>query len=207
RAIADRDREVRLPVHMHEALSRLRKAGEGLTDEEAAHETGLSVRKVRGARFAGSLRRVSLDAPASEDDDGEKFGDFIPSETAASPDHNLDRMALFTLLAALPERFRKIMLLRLSGLSLKAVGKHFDLTRERIRQLEKEAMAQMRTDRYAELASRISMDDASRLVAKEVTELFPGNEAGFWKRAGERATELPVRRGAFMRIARLASKA
>lgn len=183
RAIADRDRDVRIPVHMHDALSRLRKVDAGLTEEEAAQEAGLSVGKVRALRLASTLRRMSLDAPAGEEDD-RTLSDILPSETMP-PDHNLDRMALFPLLAALPERFRKIMLLRLAGLSLRVVGKRFDLTRERIRQIEKDAMVQMRTDRHAELASRISVADASRLVAKEVTELFPGNEAGFWKRAGE----------------------
>ncbi|MEK7516473.1 MAG: sigma-70 family RNA polymerase sigma factor, partial [Patescibacteria group bacterium] len=145
RAIADRDREVRLPVHMHEGLSRLHKVDVGLTEEEAAQETGLLVGRVRALRLASTLRRVSLDASAGEDDDRTLY-DILPAETAP-PDYNLDRMDLIRFLAALPARERTVMLLRLA-LTLKAVGKHLDLTRDRIRQLEKEAMAQMRTDRY-----------------------------------------------------------
>ena len=184
RVIADQNREIRLPAHIYGALNRLRKAGEGLIEEEAARKTKLSVKRVYMARFAGFLRRVSLDAPAGANN-YMAWGDVLPSETALPPDHNLERLALLRLLAALPARERAVMLLRLGDVTLKDGGERLGLTRERIRQIEEKVIERMRTDRHAELASRISVDDAARLIAKELAALFPGNEAGFRKRAGE----------------------
>jgi len=186
--IADQNREIRLPVHVLEKLPRLRKLDDELgghaSDEELARRTGMRVTTVAGLQTARREYMVSLDAPVGENQDS-TLGDFIALETAALPDCNLERLALFRLLAALPARERAIMLLRLGDVTLEEVGERFELTRERIRQIEEKTVELMRTSRHTELASRISVDDAARLIAKEVAKLFPGNEAGFWKRAEE----------------------
>ncbi|MGH9023984.1 MAG: sigma-70 family RNA polymerase sigma factor [Acidimicrobiia bacterium] len=159
RGIANTGRTIRLPVHAGDTLSRLQKArarlelklGRPATLSELAHEVDMPEDKVTEAlRFAAEP--LSLSEPLREDGDAE-LGDIVEDRSAESP-FEMAATALLPaeiekLLAPLDERERQILALRF-GLdrgeprTLEEVGEYFNLTRERIRQIEARAMSKLR---------------------------------------------------------------
>jgi RNA polymerase primary sigma factor len=159
RAIADQARTIRIPVHMVETITKVKKTSSQLlhknghdpTPEEIAAELNLPVERIREImRIAQDP--VSLETPIGEEEDSH-LGDFIPDEDAPAP---ADAASLILLkeklgevLSTLTEREEKVLRLRF-GLedgrqrTLEEVGKEFDVTRERIRQIEAKALRKLR---------------------------------------------------------------
>jgi RNA polymerase primary sigma factor len=159
RALANQSKTIRLPVHLVDKISKMRRVslqiseelGREPTDDELAEEVGLSSGKVFQLKTV-SIRPASLDAPIS-DEDSTEFGETVGDEDAQTPfellrDKSL-RAEVSDLLEALDDRERKIIFQRF-GLdggkpkTLEEVGKKFRVTRERIRQLQNVALVKMR---------------------------------------------------------------
>ena len=157
RAIADKSRTVRIPVHLHDTMAAVRAAqaqlkaelGRDPKPEEIAKEAGVGVDKVELALSVADT--VSLEQPVGED--GAQLGDFIQDEDASDPSlivQDLDvAESLRDSISRLPEREGRILALRYGfydGVprTLEEIGEEFDLTRERIRQLEKLALCRLR---------------------------------------------------------------
>jgi RNA polymerase primary sigma factor len=159
RALANQSKTIRLPVHLVDKISKMRRVslqmGEELgrepTDNELAEEIGISSGKVSQLKTV-SIRPASLDAQIS-DDDSTEFGELVGDEDAQTPfellrDRNL-RDEVSDLLEVLDDRQRKMIFQRF-GLdggkpkTLEEVGKEFGVTRERIRQLQNIALAKLR---------------------------------------------------------------
>jgi RNA polymerase primary sigma factor len=151
RALANQSKTIRLPVHLVDKISKMRRVslqmseelGREPTDEELAEEIGISSGKVSQLKTV-SIRPASLDAPIS-DDDSTEFGEIVGDEDAQTPfellrDKNL-RDEVSELLEVLDDRERKIIFQRFG---LEEVGKKFGVTRERIRQLQNIALAKLR---------------------------------------------------------------
>lgn len=159
RGIADRGRAIRLPVHVHELLVRVRRArseleaqlGREATDEEVAKAARLPLARVRELRgLAANL--LSLETPVGEAGEA-TLGEFVPDEAANNQFDDvlsgIGREELDRVMSTLTEREQMILRLRfgLTGeepLTLEEVGRRFGLTRERIRQLEAKALAKLR---------------------------------------------------------------
>jgi RNA polymerase primary sigma factor len=155
RAISNQSTTIRVPTHVHERrikLARVRnqlelKLGREPTREELAEATGYSMLHVDEALDAASAN-VSLNRSVGSDDDGE-LGDLFGDPTADDPveeaAESLRRQAVRRAIADLPERERRILELRYGfegeSETLENIGKELGLTRERVRQLEREAMA------------------------------------------------------------------
>jgi RNA polymerase primary sigma factor len=158
RGIADRGRTVRLPVHIHEQLVRLRRErrdleatlGREATPEELARAAGMQATRVLELLGAG-LAPVSLETPVGESG-GSTIGDYVSDEKDelfTDVMRAVGRLELERALSTLPERERMILALRfgLTGeepMTLERIGERFGLTRERIRQLEAKALAKLR---------------------------------------------------------------
>jgi RNA polymerase primary sigma factor len=157
RAIADKSRTVRIPVHLHDTLAAVRAAQASLKAElgrdpkpaEIAEEAGVTVDKVELA--LGVADTVSLEQPVGED--GAQLGDFIEDEDAVDPVRVTEEGdiadSLRRSISRLPDREGRILALRygfLDGVprTLEEIGEEFNLTRERIRQLEKLALCRLR---------------------------------------------------------------
>ncbi len=157
RAIADKSRTVRIPVHLHDTLAAVRAAQASLKAElgrdpkpaEIAEEAGVTVDKVELA--LGVADTVSLEQPVGED--GAQLGDFIEDEDATDPVRVTEEGdiadSLRRSISRLPDREGRILALRygfLDGVprTLEEIGEEFNLTRERIRQLEKLALCRLR---------------------------------------------------------------
>jgi RNA polymerase primary sigma factor len=160
RALADQSRTVRLPVHVVESASKYRKALDSLLGElgreptkaEIARRMGITVDAVEQLQEALQRQPLSLEQPLSQEGDG-KLEDVIEQVSGTSPIEEataeLLKDDLSTALKVLPPREREIISLRY-GLrdrrqrTLEEVGRHFNLTRERVRQIEARALAQLR---------------------------------------------------------------
>lgn len=157
RAIADKSRTVRIPVHLHDTLAAVRAAQASLKaelgreprPEEIAEEAGVNVDKVELALSVADT--VSLEQPVGED--GAQLGDFIEDEDAIDPMRVTEELdianSLRKSIERLPEREGRILALRYGfydGVprTLEEIGDEFQLTRERIRQLEKLALCRLR---------------------------------------------------------------
>jgi RNA polymerase primary sigma factor len=158
RAIADKRRTIRIPVHMVEKLNKvvhverqlIQQLGREATPEEIATELEMTAREVRDV-LRMAQQPVSLERPVGEDDDS-SLGDFVEDQTAESPfeqaAERLRRENLRRALAALPEREREVIELRfgLTGerpYTLEEVGRTFNVTRERIRQIENHTLKKL----------------------------------------------------------------
>lgn len=159
RAIADQARTIRIPVHMVETINKLvrierqliQALGRDPTNEEIAKEMGIDVEKVREVRKIAQ-EPVSLETPIGEEEDSH-LGDFIEDDTAVAPDEAANftmlREQLDEILSTLNHRERKVLELRF-GLTdgtprtLEEVGKEFNVTRERIRQIEAKALRKLK---------------------------------------------------------------
>ena len=159
RAIADQARTIRIPVHMVETINKVKKVSSQLlhknghepTAEEFAVELDMPAVKVREIMRVAQ-EPVSLETPIGEEEDSH-LGDFIPDDEALAPadaaSHMLLKEQLRDVLATLTPRESKVLALRF-GLedgrprTLEEVGKEFDVTRERIRQIEAKALRKLR---------------------------------------------------------------
>lgn len=159
RAIADQARTIRIPVHMVETINKLvrvsrqlvQELGREPTPEELAKELNMSIDKVREISKI-SQEPVSLETPIGEEEDSH-LGDFIPDDDAPAPSEAasfvLLKEQLVDVLKTLTPREEKVLRLRF-GLddgrqrTLEEVGKEFNVTRERIRQIEAKALRKLR---------------------------------------------------------------
>jgi RNA polymerase primary sigma factor len=159
RALANQSKTIRLPVHMVDKISKMRRVamvlaeelGREPSDEELAEEIGIDRAKLAHLKSA-ALRPASLDAPISDDDTTE-FGEIVGDENAQTPfellSHKNMHLQLDGLLEVLDERELKIIEARfgLNGKkprTLEEVGQEFGVTRERIRQLQNIALKKLR---------------------------------------------------------------
>ncbi len=158
RAIADKGRTIRIPVHMVEKLNKVmhverqlvQQLGREPTPAEIAAELGTTVREVRDVQRMAQ-QPISLEKPVGEEEESE-LGDFVEDQSAESPfeqaAEQLRRENLRRALAALPEREREVIEMRfgLSGerpYTLEEVGRAFNVTRERIRQIENHTLKKL----------------------------------------------------------------
>jgi RNA polymerase primary sigma factor len=158
RAIADKGRTIRIPVHMVEKLNKVvhverqlvQQLGREPTPEEIALELETTVREVRDV-LRMAQQPISLEKPIGEEEESE-LGDFVEDQTAESPFElaadRLRRENLRRALAALPEREREVIEMRfgLTGerpYTLEEVGRAFNVTRERIRQIENHTLKKL----------------------------------------------------------------
>lgn len=159
RAIADQARTIRVPVHMVETINKLNRIsrqllqenGREATNEELAKAMGVSLAKIREVKKIAQ-DPISLETPIGEKEDSH-LGDFIEDHEAIAPDDAagsiLLREQIEELLTGLTERERQVLELRF-GLkdgktrTLEQVGKYFDVTRERIRQIEGKALSKLK---------------------------------------------------------------
>ena len=159
RSIADQARKIRIPVHMVETINKLirvsrqllQEEGREPTPDEIASEMGISVEKVREI-LKISQEPVSLETPIGEEEDSH-LGDFIPDDDAPAPAEaaafSMLKEQLVDVLGTLTEREQKVLKLRFGledgrARTLEEVGKKFDVTRERIRQIEAKALRKLR---------------------------------------------------------------
>ena len=159
RAIADQARTIRIPVHMVETINKITRTSRALVQElgrdpttaEIAQKLGMTEEKVTEI-LKIAQDPVSLETPIGEEEDSH-LGDFIPDEDALAPDemasYMLLREQLFEVLGTLTEREARVLILRF-GLeegrprTLEEVGEIFNVTRERIRQIEAKALRKLR---------------------------------------------------------------
>lgn len=159
RSIADQARTIRIPVHMVETINKLIRVSRQLlqtygrepSPEEIAVEMGISVEKVREIQKIAQ-EPVSLETPIGEEEDSH-LGDFIPDEDVPAPAEaaafSMLKEQLVEVLDTLTEREQKVLKLRFGledgrARTLEEVGKEFDVTRERIRQIEAKSLRKLR---------------------------------------------------------------
>ena len=159
RAIADQARTIRIPVHMVETINKvirvsrqlLQQLGHDPSPEEISAEMGMPVDKVREI-LKIAQEPVSLETPIGEEEDSH-LGDFIPDEGASEPSEaasfTLLKEQLVDVLSTLTPREEKVLKLRFGiedgrTRTLEEVGKEFNVTRERIRQIEAKALRKLR---------------------------------------------------------------
>ena len=161
RAIADKSRLIRLPVHMIETLSKIKKIsmdltienGTAPTKEEIAYKIGMPVQKLT-ALIESAQGTISIESPANQKDENTKLSDFIVDETTLSPDTKVTQDNLFCdikkMLNHLSEKERNVLIMRY-GLddngekkTLEEIGTYYGVSRERIRQIENRAMSKLK---------------------------------------------------------------
>jgi RNA polymerase primary sigma factor len=202
RALANQSKTIRLPVHLVDKISKMRRAamklaeeyGREPTDEEVAMELNIPVNKVAHLKSV-SIRPTSLDAPIGEDGDSATFGDIVGDENATSPyenvrEHNL-KSDLNHMINSLDKREADILRMRfgLDGhdeLTLEEVGRKFKVTRERVRQLQNLALQKIRKLMARNEAQRsveeIEQDERLRKRMEVLREFF---ESKAVKRTGK----------------------
>ena len=179
RAIADQGRTIRIPVHMTETINKLvrmslaimQETGQEATPEKIAKVTGIPVEKVQGL-LRVAQEPISLQMPMGEDG-GTNFGDFIEDKKAASPAnttaYGLLKEHLGEMLETLAPREQEILLLRFglrdgSPRTLEELGRRFNVTRERVRQIEEKALRKLRRGAQVRgLRTLITTDGTRRL--------------------------------------------
>jgi RNA polymerase sigma factor (sigma-70 family) len=165
RGTANKARTVRLPVHVHELVGKIRRVeldllqlhGREPTEDEVAAELDLEIERLREIR-AASTAIASLDKPVGED--GETtMGELVPDDEALSPEaiasFELAKTDIEQALAALSDRERGVLMMRFGLLdgeqkTLEEIGEYYGVTRERIRQIEKKTLTKLRHPAQAE---------------------------------------------------------
>lgn len=193
RAIADQGRTIRIPVHMIETINRMskehrkllqEKSGEPLTKELAARME-VSEEKIRKI-YQVAHDSISMDAPIGDEDDT-SFGDFIEDKASVIPaDHGVDyslKKTVREVLDSLSPREAKVLCMRfgidtLTDHTLEEVGRQFDVTRERIRQIEAKAIRKLRQPNRAERLKSF-LDSFNKLEKIEIEESEDGEEYAF----------------------------
>ena len=202
RALANQSKTIRLPVHLVDKISKMRRAamklaeeyGREPTDEEVAMELNIPVNKVAHLKSV-SIRPTSLDAPIGEDGDSATFGEIVGDENATSPYENVRERNLKSdlnhMINSLDKREADILRMRfgLDGhdeLTLEEVGKKFKVTRERVRQLQNLALQKIRKLMAKNEAQRsveeIEQDERLRKRMEVLREFF---ESKAVKRTGK----------------------
>lgn len=166
RSIADQSRTIRIPVHMSEVINKtyrvsrnlLQELGREPTDQELANAMNLPIEKVREI-LKVSADPISLDTPIGEEDDSH-LGDFISDESMMGPEdaasYSILKDQITKLLDTLTDREQRVLVLRFGlkdgrSRTLEEVGKEFNVTRERIRQIEAKALRKLRHPSRAKL--------------------------------------------------------
>ncbi len=161
RAIADKSRIIRLPVHMIETLSKIKKVTVDLTTEsgkvpskeEIAYRVGIPVSKLTSL-IKAAQSTISIETPATAKDESSKLGDFIVDESTVSPDTKVSQENLFDdiqkMLNQLSPKERDVLIMRY-GLNddgnrktLEEIGSRYGVSRERIRQIENRAISKLK---------------------------------------------------------------
>ena len=161
RAIADKSRLIRLPVHMIETLGKIKKASTELTiqngyapgKEELAYKVGMPLSKLNSL-IESAQSTVSMETPANQKEDNAVIADFIVDESTLSPDIRVTQENLFgdinKMLGKLSQKERDVLMLRF-GLgkdgerkTLEEIGTQYNVSRERIRQIENRAISKLR---------------------------------------------------------------
>jgi len=161
RAIADKSRMIRLPVHMIEMLSKIKKATVDLTTEngvpptreDIAQRLGISVTKL-SSLIKSAQDTISIESPTTAKDDNAKLGDLIVDESTLSPDTKVTNDSLLTdvrrMLDQLSQKERDVLIMRY-GLdddgvkkTLEEIGARYNVSRERIRQIENRALSKLK---------------------------------------------------------------
>lgn len=161
RAIADKARIIRLPIHMIDSISKIRKATLDLTSElgrtptkqEIAYRMGISVQKLT-AIIKSAQSTVSMDTPATADEESSKISDFIVDNSMITPDSRVSQDNLLEdmkdILNQLSQKERDVLILRY-GLdnnggkkTLDEIGVQYGVSRERIRQIETRALSKLK---------------------------------------------------------------
>lgn len=180
RALANQSKTIRLPVHMVSRISKMRKAARALaedlgrdpTDEELAIELGMPTSKVAHLKTV-SVHPASLDAPIGDESGSSTLGEMVGDDNARSPSENFREKNLskdlHAMVDSLDEREAEIIRLRFGldggdGLTLEQVSRKFNVTRERIRQLQQLALMKMRRQWETNETPRTAADieDAKR---------------------------------------------
>jgi RNA polymerase primary sigma factor len=160
RALANQSKTIRLPVHLVDKIARMRRVamelqeelGREPTDEELAAELGTTPARVAQMRTA-AIRPASLDAPLSDEEDSNSFGEIVQDESAHTPYEELEEKTVTAMLRELLARLDKreaTILTRRFGLdgeppqTLEEVGAQFGVTRERVRQIQNIALRKLR---------------------------------------------------------------
>lgn len=161
RAIADKSRLIRLPVHMIETLSKIKKIsmdltienGAAPTKEEIAYKIGMPVQKL-SALIESAQGTISIESPANQKDENTKLSDFIVDESTLSPDSKVTQDNLFCdikkMLNHLSEKERNVLIMRYGiddngeKKTLEEIGTYYGVSRERIRQIENRAMSKLK---------------------------------------------------------------
>lgn len=161
RAIADKARIIRLPIHMIESLGKIRRATIDLTTElghtptkqEIAYRLGISVNKLTSI-IKSAQSTISMETPANSSEDSSKIADFIVDDSTITPDSRVSQENLFEdirkMLSQLSPKERDVLILRY-GLdsngtkkTLDEIGSQYGVSRERIRQIENRAIAKLK---------------------------------------------------------------
>ncbi len=161
RAIADKARIIRLPIHMIESLGKIRRATIDLTTElghtptkqEIAYRLGVPVNKL-SAIVKSAQSTISLETPASSSEDSSKIADFLVDEDSIAPDNRVSQENLFEdirkMLNQLSPKERDVLILRYgldnngSKKTLDEIGSQYGVSRERIRQIENRAISKLK---------------------------------------------------------------
>jgi len=161
RAIADKARIIRLPIHMIESLSKIRRAtidlttelGRGPTKQEIAYRLNLSVNKLTSL-IKSAQSTISIESPANQKEDSTKIADYIVDESTITPDSRVSQENLFEdirkMLNQLSPKEKDVLILRY-GLdnngtkkTLDEIGSQYGVSRERIRQIENRAISKLK---------------------------------------------------------------
>ena len=161
RAIADKARMIRLPIHMIDSISKIRKATLDLTSElgrtptkqEIAYRMGVTVQKLTSI-IKSAQSTISMDTPATNDEESSKIADFIVDNSTITPDSKVSQENLLedirTILDKLSQKERDVLILRY-GLdndgtkkTLDEIGTQYNVSRERIRQIETRAISKLK---------------------------------------------------------------
>lgn len=161
RAIADKARIIRLPIHMIESLGKIRRATIDLTTEfghtptkqEIAYRLGIPVSKL-SAIIKSAQSTISMETPANSSEDSSKIADFIVDDSSITPDSRVSQENLFDdirkMLGQLSQKERDVLILRFgldnngSKKTLDEIGSQYGVSRERIRQIENRAIAKLK---------------------------------------------------------------
>ena len=164
RAISEKARAIRIPVHMSDQIKKMNKIEESLkqdlnrnpTEKEIAEKMDMPENKVK-QMLHYRQQPISLDQPISQNEESRNFDEIIPDETTPSPVQNLEEtqlsMKVHQVLDILEPREKEIIEMRYGikdgrEYTLEEIGQQFDLTRERIRQIETQALKRLRHPRY-----------------------------------------------------------
>ncbi len=161
RAIADKARIIRLPIHMIDSISKIRKAtlelsselGRTPTKQEIAYRLGISVQKMN-AIVKSAQSTISMDTPATSEEDSSKIADFIVDSSTLTPDNRVSSENLLEdirkILNQLSQKERDVLILRYgldsNGVkkTLDEIGSQYGVSRERIRQIETRAISKLK---------------------------------------------------------------